>query len=346
MRRLGLTGAATLGLIALGFAGTASAQPVLDQPASALVYPLFDSTPNRGTLITVTNTLAGGLAGGNVTCGNGFRQGDVCLIYTYFGFDQSRLFCREFNIPECLTPGDTLTVFADQHNPEMEIGWLWVEARDPETFEAIDFDYLIGSAIVVDTLTDFLFQYHPYGFRGLPGEGGDGEDACGRLFTDLDEDGRADFDGEEYDFWPRKLLLDEFFQEGGVPPFRNELTLASCDVDHRDRDDTSVSALIWNNREVRFSRSFSFECFFRAPLSSISNIARNLNGDPNELVSNAGRVLQAGWLELTASDAILGVFFQRVNSTAFAAGRELQFTGQFGGEEDEDNEPCELLRVG
>ncbi|MBI1849453.1 MAG: hypothetical protein HYR85_03810 [Planctomycetes bacterium] len=350
MGRLGRLSAMALGALASGFAGTALAQPVLDEPASALVYPLFDSTPSHGTLITVTNTNTSRV---RTTCNNnGFAEGDICVLYTYFGFDRGRSFCREFNTTECLTPGDTLTVIADQHNPEMEIGWLWVEARDPETGRAVDFDYLIGSAIVVNTGTDFLFEYHPYGFRALPGTvqrpTGETHDACGRDFTDLDNDGFADFDGVEYDFWPATLYLDEFFQQGGTnPSFSNELTLASCDVDPFDSDDTRVAALIWNNRERAFSRSFNFECQFKAPLSDISNVVNNLGGDPNELVLGA-RSIQAGWLSLVGSDAILGVFFQRVNANpALAAGHELQFSGQFGGPEDPNSShyPCSLPRV-
>ncbi len=320
----------------LGIARAAHAQPVVGEAASAFVFPLFDSTPNHGTVITVTNTNAT-----RFSCGNDFRSGDVCLMYVYFGVDPVRDFCLEFNTIECLTPGDTLTVFADQHNPEMEEGWLYVEARDPESFEPINFNFLIGNAIVVDTGTDFLFAYKPYGFRSHVGESEAND--CNRPSTDENGDGRADFDGNEYDFWPDHLFLSLFFQEGGTnPAFENQLVLASCDENPFDDRGTAVSALIWNNRETRFSRSFDFECFFRAPLHDVSNIVRNLGGDPNELVSETGRSIQAGWLQLTASDAILGVFFQRIVGTGFAAGNELDFSGQFGDGGSSGDVPCSL----
>jgi hypothetical protein len=321
-------------LAALLASPAALAQPVVGQTASALIFPLFDSTPNHGTLITVTNTNTSRLSCGR----SGFRGGDVCVVYTYFGLD-SLGGCREFNLSECFTPGDTLTVFADQHNPEMEIGWLWVDAHDPETFEPIDYDWLAGSAIVVDSGTDFLFAYKPYAFRSHVGP--DGADSCDHVSTDVDGDGEADFDGVEYDFWPSRLVLDEFFQEGGGnPQIENELALASCNTS-RFGTPTLVSALIYNNRETRFSRNFDFTCFFRAPLHDISGVVRNLGGDPNELVANNGRSIQQGWLDLVASDAILGVFFQRIVGTGFAAGNQLDFSGQFGGEGD-DRPPCSL----
>ncbi|MBI1850519.1 MAG: hypothetical protein HYR85_24665, partial [Planctomycetes bacterium] len=43
----------------------------------------------------------------------------------------------------------------------------------------------------------------------------------------------------------------------------------------------------------------------------------------------------------------LGVFFQRVVGTTFAAGHQIQFAGQFGGpcDDNADHEPCSLPRV-
>jgi HYR domain-containing protein len=324
---------------------TASSLPtaVVGQPASALVFPLFDSRPGRGTVITVTNT-----NDSHIICGRSFfTQGDVRLVFTYFGFDESRQFCREFNTSHFLTPGDTLTVIADQDDPEGEIGWLWVEARDPETGEAIEFDHLIGSAIVVDTGLEFLDQYLAYGFRSYASDLYGTTDRCGRAFTDVDGDGQADFDGVEYDFWPQRLLLDQFFQEGdGTQGFANELTLASCDVDPFDDHGTNVSIHPWNNRERRFSVSLNFECFFHAPLSSISGVFGRLLGDLNELVKD-GHHLQTGWVEFDADDPILGVFFQRVVGQFFAAGHQIQLAGQFGGACDEnlDHRPCALPRA-
>jgi HYR domain-containing protein len=316
---------------------------VVGQPASALVFPLFDSTAHRGTVITVTNTDTDRLL-----CGNGFHAGDVRLLYTYFGFDESRQFCREFDTSHFLTPGDTLTVLADQDNPEGEVGWLWVEARDPETGEAIAFDHLLGSAIVVDTDLDFLDQYLPYGFRSYVARAGLlGVPGCSAPPTDVNGNGRADFDGIEYDFWPQRLLLDQFFQEGGgTGGFANELTLASCDVDPFDDHGTNVSIHPWNNRERSFSVALNFECFFHAPLSSISGIFARLGGDPNELVVS-GHHLQSGWVEFDADDPILGVFFQRVVGSGFAAGHQMQIAGQFGGpcDDNPDHVICSLPRI-
>jgi hypothetical protein len=330
-------------LAILGGAATSSAQPVIGVPSTAMVFPLFDSTRNHGTFITVTNVNAS-----RAICDNGFRRGDVCVMYTYFGFDSLGNHCNELDTLHCLSPGDTLTLIADQDNPQGEVGWLWVEARDPETLEAIDFNFLVGSAIIVDIGTNFLFQYLPFSFPSLRtaggpvGGGSSAADGCGHRFSDFDQNGRADFDGVEFGFWPNRLILDQFFQEGGTNPnFTNEIAIATCDLDRSDGDDTRIRLEIWNNKEDRFSGSFEFECFFRGELHELSQLVRDLRGDPNELVTNSVRSLQTGWMSLDGSDPIVGVFMQRIVRTNFAAGRNLQW--DFGDPPREPT-PCSLPR--
>jgi hypothetical protein len=347
--------ALALGICFAGIASPAMAQPVNGQPASALVFPYFDSRAGMGTFITVTNTNTSRLS-----CNLLWREGDVLVHYVYFGFNGGNSndpndpnnSCSEFDTNHLLTPGDTLTVLADQDNPELVRGWLWVEARDPETQQAIDFDYLIGSAIVVNTGAEFLFHYLPYSFRSLASENistlSDPEDNCGRAFTDLNNDGEADFDGMEYDFWPAILLLDQFFGTSVGVSFIETITLASCDVDHFDNDDGSIVHVIrWNNREQFTSRTFSFDCWFNGLLSDISNAFNTLNGDPNELVVG-NKHLQSGWASFVSeNDAIVGVLHQAISSSQFAAGHQIQFTGGFGDpltDPDTNHSPCFLVR--
>ncbi len=326
-KNLAITAAA---LFAGALAMPAFGQPAHAQPGSLLIYPLFDSTPGRGTLITVTN-----INDSRATCQefgpNGFRQGDVRLHYVYIDGDS----WLEFDTDEDLTPGDTLTVFADQHNPEQVEGFLWVEARDPESGEAIDFDYLIGSAIIVDTGVNFLWSYTPYPFRALPDEGsGPDIDGCGRELTDVDEDRCADFDGIEYDFFPDVLYIDNFFAE--TSNFSNELTLMNAARMDPPDDTVNVRFGIWNNDENRFSRSFPLTCWNRFALSDVSNIVlkTRLGGDDEELVFNGNGIL-TGWVEMDAEAPLLGVFMHKIVNSSFAAGHELHFSGKEGEEDDE-----------
>ena len=130
-------------------------------PASVLIYPLFNSAEDCGTIITVTN-----LNTSRVSCDSFYLSGDICAHFTYLNNEDGR--CFEFDRLECLTPGDTITVLASEHNPEMEEGWLWVEALDPSTLERIVFNSLIGSAIIVESGFNYSWSYTPYSFRALP----------------------------------------------------------------------------------------------------------------------------------------------------------------------------------
>lgn len=280
-------------------------------PASVLIYPLVDSTDDHGTLITVTN-----IDSSSRSCGNTFTSGDICLHYVYYNNEDGNR-CGEFDRFECLTPGDTLTVAADQHNPQMQEGWLLVEARDPETLLPMTFNNLIGSAIIVESETDFLWSYTPYAFRSRV-EDCTGDDVlpCGtidRCVTDVNGDNFMDFDGVELVHFPDDLLIDNFFEEGERKIF-NELTLMST----KDGGITNVSAWIWNNDETRFSRSFSFECHFRERLSEISLIVEDLGGNDIE-------AFKSGWVRFKATAGILGVYKHERRS--FGAGKELFVDG-------------------
>ena len=279
-------------------------------PASVLIFPLVDSVDSHGTLITVTNVDTS-----TVSCGNRYQSGDVCLHYVYYNNDENNI-CGEFDRYECLTPGDTLTVAADQHNPEMQEGWLLIEARDPETLLPMTHDHLIGSAIIVEADDEFVWSYTPYAFRSMI-ENCTVEDTlpCGaidRCVTDVDGQNDIDFDGNELMYFPNDLILDNFFEEGRRKIY-NELTLMST-----RSGSTSVSAWIWNNEETRFSSSFAFECHFRDRLSEISNIVLDLGGNDNE-------AFHSGWLHLRSSAGILGVF--KTERNQFGAGKELFVDG-------------------
>lgn len=297
-------------------------------PGSVMIFPLFDSRPGFNTIITVTNTNTS-----NIQCPpTSFREGDVTVHYAYIESDT----WLEFDLDENLTPADTLTVLARGHNREQKQGWLWVEARDPEVpTRGIDFDFLIGSAIVVNSDFDFEWEYAPYTFRALTEESGSdhGSTSCGHLYVDEgseNDDFTLDFDGVEYDFFPKTLYIDQFFGEGNPPElpgtqtFSNTLYLMSTQM-----TGTTVNILFWNNNEVRFSRGFQFDCWTEASLSEISNIALESNlrssYDSGELNG-----IPTGWVSFNSEDGILGCFVQRISGApneVLAAGDALHFTG-------------------
>lgn len=305
----------------LGFAGAVNAQPNHLQPGSVLVYPLFDSQPDSATVINVTNSNTS-----NIVCSNFFREGDVRLHYVYFAEN-----CQEFDVFEDLTPGDTLTVLASDHNPEGERGYLIVSALDPETSALIDFDFLIGSAYVANSSIDIMWSYTPYAFEGLAGNGTGASNCNFDFIIDSSSNGPINFDGVDYSQFPDVLYIDSFFEEDDGM-FDNFLTLMSCSGGSATN---VIDFLFYNNREDVFSRSFSFVCWTSVELSEISAIASGLGGDPDEFTKETGwariagrevRDLAGNPLSPAQDPAILGVFVQTVNAN-FNAGHALHYSG-------------------
>jgi len=318
--------AAAMGILGAGIG--ASAQPLQNQPASLLVYPLFDSQPATATIINVTNTNTD-----RSVCADNdnLRVGDVRLHYVYYGAQAADLPAGapwlEFDRFEKLTPGDTLTVLANRHNPEGEIGFLTVKSLTPDTDEAIDFDYLIGSAYIANSNLDIIWCYLPYSFQA---EGNGSESTCGHELVDGPG---SIFDGASYSAFPDVLFIDSFFEERNR--FENQLTLMSTSGQDYINE---VDFLIWNNKEDRFSRTFKFVCWTQVSLSRVSAVVRNLNGDPNEFAAQTGwaringrRVLDLAGNPVVDGDfafgpALLGVFKQTIR-VDFTAGHALHYTG-------------------
>jgi len=294
----------------------------LPRAGSVLFFPLFDSAPGSGTVISVTNTFTG-----RRSCSDNRLEGDVRLHYIYFDGES----CLEFDRFEFLTPGDTLTVLADDHNPEGERGYLVVIALSP-TGGLVNFNHLVGQAIVVQSGLDISWAYNAFTVEAL---GGDPSNPCDRVNPDSegaggDGDFRPDFDGIEYEMLTNEVAIPSFFQEDDR--FDNQIALMST----AGNFEIETSFLFYNNIENVFSRTFRFDCWFAGPLSEVSAIVRDLEGDPDE----TGHGTQTGWASIrgrrardgsgnTVIDpetgkairpAIIAVFVQRIRDTDFAAG--------------------------
>jgi len=319
--------ALVLGLLA-GFACDEAA--AIPEAGSVLFFPLYDSAPGSGTVIAVTNTFTS-----RRSCGDSRLEGDVRLHYIYFDGET----CREFDRYEYLTPGDTLTVLADDHNPEGDRGYLIVLALSPSG-GFVNFNHLIGQAIIVQSGLDVAWSYNAFAALAVAGDPSDG---CDRVDPDDEANGgdgdfRADFDGVEYEMLTDEVAVPTFFEEGDR--FGNQLALMSTAGDYR----VETTVLLYNNVEDVFSRSFDFECWWDGSLSDITGAALDLGGDPDE----TGHGVQTGWLTIrgrrvrdglgrvadapeTGSPivpALVGVFMQRITGTDFASGDFLYARGE------------------
>lgn len=283
----------TLGFaVVAGFlsASVATAQPREFEPGSVLIYPFFDARPGKVSMITVTNVNTS-----RKVAPNQFRNGDVQLHYYYI----DGIECLEFNRSEFLTPGDTLTVMASEHNPESTYGYLYVVAEDPETEERIDYDYLVGDEVVFDSRLGYVWQVPAIAFQGLPSKdpllpcpevSGSGHGLTDSMANGGTSNGLMDFDGMEYAAFPDRLIVSSFFQQGAKAT--DQLVLFSP-----GNPNLTVNPLflIFNNREDKFSRDFVFNCWWTGPLEDISNVVKNLGGDRREFGPPS---VQTGWMTI------------------------------------------------
>ncbi len=323
-----------LALMAVAVSGSSvasAAGPAHARPGSALFFPVFDAQENATTVITVSNTNSS-----TFSCGNGNRNGDVFIHYVYYDSAD----CNEFDTTEILTPGDTLTVLpgiSPSHAPDESTGWLWVEAIDPETRAAIDFDFLIGSAIVVETgsVTNFLWAYTPFVFRAIPdyGTGPSEDSACGFDFTDVNRDGFADFDATEYEEFPAFAYIDNFFAEK-EDEFSNRVYFMVPEG-LLNSDLFELSFRIFDNEEGQTSHTDVISCWLGGfPLSDLTRQvqASRLGGDDTE---GPDGVL-TGWIEARVREfdtrdtlGVLGVYAHEfiAGTDEYFAGHEMQFDG-------------------
>lgn len=307
---------------------TADAQPRSNERGSVLVFPLYDARDHASTVITVSNT-----GTSTTVCPNGVAEGDVALHYQYF--DETFL---EFDRFELLTPGDQLSVLVDDHGVgELRRGWLVVTALDAppsaNQYSAIDYDFLVGSALVVEADRDTAWAYRPHAFAAV----GDPADACQRPLTDADVDGAVDFDGIEYEMFPAEIVVDSFFEEGR---FRNSIALMSTTPFGTTIE---VEARVRNNQGLEtVSTAIVTGGFQVSALSDLAPAAGNLQGDSAELGAPG---FELGWARLRglrtfgpggqpiegAVPPILAVFRESLGMRAVTSTRTLTPVGTLDG---------------
>ena len=147
-------------------------------PGSLLVYPEFDSTPGRATLLTLTNV------------NPDLRHGSVQVEFVFVnGTAATGGVCLETNATVLLTPNDTLTLLASALNPNPQKGYAYAFAKNTQG-QAIAFDWLIGDNLLFDGVNAFDYTINPYSFRAVPPLG---------TPTDADGDGVRDLNGIEYE---------------------------------------------------------------------------------------------------------------------------------------------------
>lgn len=298
-------------------------------PASVLIFPLFDSSGVHETLIAVTNT-----NDQNRSCEDRSQEGDVIAEFVYIDGDS----LGEYRVQEFMEPWDTLTVIASRHNPNFEKGYLYVLPRDPASGALLAYDYFLGKAAVFPDGGSRAWSYRAFALQAAEGHAPVGFGRCRRAFADVDRDGQADFDGVEYESPVDGLVLPSFIQQDGA--VNNRLVLLAF-----ARRDAQIKYEItfWTNDSTRFRRTALLPTWWSGRLNKITRFVENLGGDDQELPV----VEQTGWVEFTGLReqvpptfrnedlltsegrpvAVIGVFMQYIEMRGYADGGALALTG-------------------
>jgi hypothetical protein len=276
-RRPALVTASLAALVALVPSVRADGQT----PGSLLLYPEFDHTPGRNTLLSLTNT-------------DPDPDGSsVRVEFVYINGDPSPgLLCTEFNTTVVLTPNDTIALFTSAQNPNAQRGYVYAFAKD-NFGRAITHNWLIGDEIVTDGVATFEHSFNAYSFRGIPPNG---------ALTDVDGggagDGIRDLDGVEYEMAPSKIVIPRF--TGQSAAYQSDLILIA--LTGGSGFTTRLDFLIYNDNEEVFSKNYSFKCWRKVPLTALSTLfqqtflAGQTNDNPAEVVGFPA--IETGWFEI------------------------------------------------
>jgi hypothetical protein len=249
-------------------------------PGSLLVFPRWDNTPGALTLFTVTNT------------NKDLATGAVDVEFDYI--DGAN--CAEFNRSRTLTPGDELTVATFLDNPNVSQGYAFVFAKSHVTGQAIKFDWLIGSSIIITCHVGCAFELTPFVFKAASSL------AEGAL-TDLNSNGLRDFNGTEYELVPDLLAFPSFV--GVTQNFSDDLILIN--LTGGAQFNTIVDFLVFNDNEDVFSAQYSFTCWTDVNLGLVSPVFTDafLKTTNHSTLEIAGvpAAPELGWFQLNGNTA-------------------------------------------
>lgn len=278
MKRRQLFPTAAIAAIVCALAAPARADGL--KPASFLLFPEFNNQPGYITLFTITN-VSGGFQAGAI---------DVHLIYV------NAANCLRTDRVEHMTARDTVTFLTAFHAPGLARGYMYAYAIDPVQHKAIDFDYLIGDSLLIDGVNGGAYTLNAMPFQGLTGPG---------VATDVNHNGQPDLNGAEYEKAHNHSLIPRFFGQFTPPAsngfFLSDLILLQPLVNPSLPTTTTAGFLVYNDNEEVFSADYSFQCWTRIPLLSITGafadtFLRTTNHHPNEV--EGATFLESGWFDI------------------------------------------------
>ncbi len=243
----------------------------LRRPASLLLYPEYDNREGIVSILTVTNTS---------------HTQDIDVKFEYVNGED----CSKFDRTESLTANDTLTLVTNAHNPSLDRGYVYVYAKC--NGQPVVFNYLIGQLLVVDGLFELSHSVNAIGFEGI-GEGA-GSICNGLALTDVNGDGKRNFDAIEYSPVPDRILIPRFF--GQTTDLSSQLILIA--LSGGPAHETHLDFLLFNDNEEAFSTQYDFNCWDKVDLLSITGFfdqgfLQQNSSDPEEILGDTSK--EAGW---------------------------------------------------
>jgi len=285
-----------LALVAL--ATLASADHASRLPASLLIYPEFDNRQANLTLVTVTNTNC------DFTPDQGLLlAGTIDVEFNYIGkYDAAGnpIQCPKFDRTVRLSPCDTFTFITSAHNPGQQQGFVYAFAKRPTDGEPVDFDHLIGNVARINGIESIEYSTNAVAFVGY------GDETFTGGTTDHDDDGIRDLDDSEYADSADRLLIPRFLASSGrgVAGYDSELVLIG--LAGGAQFTTVADFLVYNDNEEVFSATYTFKCWERVQLATISGaftqaFLQGTNHASGEILGASSQ--EAGWFEVTGNVA-------------------------------------------
>jgi hypothetical protein len=218
-------------------------------PGSLLVFPEYDHSSGRQTLVTITNA----------------KLDAAVRVHFKYVSGEPATRCLLTNSFEDLTPGDSVTVLTGTHSPALfKRGFLYVLAVDA-TGTPISFNHLAGDAVRLDGTLTLQHTVAPFTFRSPRPLGAQ---------TDGDGDGVLDLDDGEYEQAPGRMLVPRFLgQTPGAAGYESDVVFLALSGGLQFT--TIAEIVIYNDDEDPFSAQHSFACWEKRPLLEVSEVFGN-----------------------------------------------------------------------
>ncbi|MBL8858291.1 MAG: choice-of-anchor E domain-containing protein [Planctomycetes bacterium] len=241
------------------------------QPASLLLWPEFDNGQGQVSLISVTNV------------NRMYIEGAVRVEFRYIDGTT----CLETNRTEFLSPNDTFAALTRVHQGNTNRGYVYAYAVDNFN-RPISHNFLIGDSIRFDGVDAIDYGSSAFTWRAIP---------AWKQLTDLDNDGIRDLNAFEYEPCPDVILIPRFMGQDAT----TRGSLIFIGLSGGVQFTTTVDLQIFNDNEDPFSSQYTFRCWAKVPLLSISNMFANSvlqqsQHAPNEVLGDTGT--ETGWLRI------------------------------------------------